>query len=96
MSKIKILNENLGKCLTKAYREDINDVIPKFKQFAHFSQWSQVGRETTKLPMGQPGQNIFATVRIDSSPSVGPGEILFGVDKEGNMTWLAEVIDSSD
>jgi len=95
MSKSKIKEESIGRSLTKFYREDLNEVIPKFKQFAHFSQFVNVSRKTEKIPVN-PNGTMMHEVRIDSSPTIYTGELLFGIDDTGKLTWLAEIIDSGD
>lgn len=97
MDKSKILSENVGRCLTKYYREDFAEMVVKFRQFAHISQFTNISRSANKLPTLTPEYQARPfTFRVDSSPVVGTGEMMFGVDAEGNMTWLAEIIDSSD
>lgn len=94
MSNSKVLSKTVGPCLTQYYREDVSEMIPKFRQFAHFSQFSDVSRSTTKLPVGS-DKSMNMEVRIDSSPEVLPGERLFGVNLDGSLLWLSEIIDSS-
>lgn len=89
--KIKILSENVGRCLTKNYREDMAELVQQFRHFVHISQFENVSRNTTKLPIDR-----AVVFRVDGSPVVGIGEMMFGMDPEGTMTWLAEIIDSSD
>ena len=85
----KTVSENIGRCLTKTTVPDFQERIQRFKQFAHFSQFTNVNRKTTKLP-----ENV--EVRLDVSPQIGYGSILFGVHLDGTLEWLGEIIDSSD
>lgn len=87
--KFTVIAENVGKSLTQRKRSDYEEVVLKFKTFAHFSQFANVNQKTKKLPSDVP-------VRIETSPTPRVGEIVFGVDDNANMYWLIEVIDSSD
>ncbi len=84
-----VKTEVLGRCLTKTVRVDFEDSLKKFKQFAHFSQFSGVNSKTTKIP-------DFVEVRIETSPALRTGEVMFGVNPDGSLEWLGEIIDSSD
>ncbi len=74
--------------VTRSYRKDLALASIKFKRFAHFSQFSGVGRDLKRIP-----ENMV--VRIDSSPVTYVGEITFGVHDDGSLTWLEELVDSS-
>jgi hypothetical protein len=74
--------------VTRYFREDLEKVSTKFKQFAHFSQFSGVSRDLKELPKD-------ISVRVDSSPDTYIGEITFGVGEDGKLTWLQELVDSS-
>lgn len=84
-----VKTETVGRGLTKTVRADFEDSIKKFKQFAHFSQFSGVGPKTKKIPQ-------FVEVRIEASPALRTGEVMFGVNPDGSLEWLGEIIDSSD
>ena len=88
-NKFTIVSEKVGKNLTRRKRSDYEEVVLKFKTFAHFSQFTNVDQRTNKLPSSVP-------VRIETSPTPIAGEIVFGIDDNANMHWLIELIDSSD
>lgn len=90
MNEVKVVTKEIGSNFVKNSREDFESAINRFRLFAHFSQFSDVSRDTKKLP---DLNSATSNVRVDSSPVMYPGELLFGVDNDGNMTWLAELID---
>jgi hypothetical protein len=84
-----VKTETIGRGLTKTVLVDFEERIKKFKQFAHFSQFSGVGPKTTKIPQQ-------TEVRIETSCTLRAGEIMFGINLDGSLEWLGEIIDSSD
>ena len=89
MLKPDVMTETVGRCLTKTVRSDFDSVVVKFKQFAHFSQFSGVGFKTKTIPPQ-------VEVRIETSPMIRPGEVVFGINLDGSLEWLGEIVDSSD
>ena len=89
MLKPDVKTENIGRNLTKVVRSDFEQAVVRFRQFAHFSQFSKVNYKTTKIPE-------LVEVRIETSPSLRAGEIMFGVNLDGTIEWLGEIVDSSD
>mgnify|MGYP005841973015 CR=1 FL=1 len=89
MPKPDVITETVGKCLTRTIRSDYKDVVVKFRQFAHFSQFSGVNFKTRQIP-------LQTEVRIETSPAIKPGEVVFGINLDGSLEWLGEIIDSSD
>lgn len=89
MLRPKVKVENIGRNLTKTVRHDYDDVVARFSHFAHFSQFSNVDFQTKTIPSK-------VDVRIEKSPAIGIGEIVFGVNHDGSIEWLGEIVDSSD
>ena len=80
-----MIERKLAKCLTEYKRGDYSTVINKFNKFVTISQYSSI-------PM-----NVNETQLIlNDKPDCGWGEILFGVDDNGNLIELMSIIDSSD
>jgi hypothetical protein len=88
---MKIVTEKLGRGLTKNYREDVGSLIQRFAQFLHVSQFENLPRNTKEIP-----KDRAIAFRIDGSPTVAIGEMVFAIDNEGRLTWLQEIIDSTD
>lgn len=89
---MKLVNTNIGRCLTMTYREDIIEVSSKYKQFVHVSQWNgKYNAQSTKLLDSPEELNISANSELEA------GVVTFGLNNDGiTIEYLGHVTDSSD
>lgn len=76
---------NVGPCLVETKRKDFGEAVKKFSEFVHTSQFSQQPKHVEEV-----GGILSDSFRIFT------GEILYGVEQDGSLTWLGQIIDSSD
>lgn len=82
---MRIKTEKLSDNIIKNIRDDYGAAVLRFRQFAHFKQSEKVDNKTTKIP------NHIET-RLESSPTIKIGEKVFGVNLDGSIEWLGEII----
>lgn len=79
------LSKEVGRCLTKSIRSDYDTVIQRFAEFVRVSQFKRQPKHISEFD-----GNLIA------EPELHNATILYGVEEDGSLTWLAELIDSSD
>lgn len=90
MTPPKMKTETVGKCLTKRTIENYDELIQKYVRFIYFSQFARgISWRTTEIP-----DNV--ELRVEAHPVLKTGEIMFGMESDGTIKWLGEIIDSSD
>lgn len=82
---MKTVSRTVGRCLTETKREDFDTAAAKFAEFVHVSQFSQQPKHVSEVGGA-----------LSDSPRIFTGEILYGVEEDGSLTWLGQIIDSSD
>lgn len=79
------ISRTVGRCLTETKRKDFSDAIKKFGEFARISQFEQQPKHVSEVDQ-----------TLTDWPTLHIGEILYGIEQDGSLTWLGEIIDSSD
>lgn len=80
------VSRTVGRCLTETKRKDFDEAVNKFAAFINISQFDW-----------QPDHMGSTSAQLMSEPKLNSGYILYGVDGEnGSLTWLGQIIDSSD
>lgn len=90
---MKLVNTNIGRCLTMTYREDISEVSSKYKQFVHVSQWNgKYNTQSTKL------LDSTEELNISTNSELKVGMVTFGLNDDDGVTieYLGHITDSSD
>lgn len=87
---MKKVSRTVGRCLTETKLEDFEAQVEKFAEFVRVSQFAP------KQPkyLHEVGDGYSQST---ANAQIGIGTILYGVDpNDGTLTWLGEIIDSSD
>lgn len=79
-----VITTKLTRGLTERKREDFDLCLIKYKSFVQAPQWEI-------QPMSL--KDVDATT-LDTK--LANGFLLYGVERDGTLTWLGEIIDSSD
>ena len=79
------VTRTVGRCLTETKRKDFDEAVKKFGEFVHASQLSQQPKHVSEVGGA-----------LSDNPRIFTGEILYGVEEDGSLTWLGQIIDSSD
>jgi hypothetical protein len=74
----------LRDCLTKTMLVDFDEKVKAFKRFYRVSQFVYP----------QPKNIKGAEGHLMEEPLLLSGEFLYGVNENGDLTWLADIIDS--
>lgn len=82
---MKTVTRNVGRCLTETKREDFDTKVKEYTEFVHASQFSK-----------QPKHISEVGGALSTNPKIFTGEFLYGVEQDGSLTWLGQIIDSSD
>ncbi|NJO48161.1 MAG: hypothetical protein HC840_00435 [Leptolyngbyaceae cyanobacterium RM2_2_4] len=80
------VTRNVGRCLTETKLKDFDKQLEKFGEFVRVSQFTSPQPKHVSEYGGQ----------LTGSAKLGIGTILYGVDQDGFLVWLGEIIDSSD
>jgi hypothetical protein len=91
MSGIKV--QYLGKGLTERVLVNFEEASKAFEKFARVSQFVYPQPKTLSAAFDV-GSMVF--IRVEGSPKLMEGYILYGVDSSENLVWLGEIIDSGD
>ena len=83
---IKFIGRPAGRCATIYERDDLDQVLPRFKSFVYRDQNSGL---PTKLEMRK---NDVKVNRFQNALGYG----IYGVEPDGSLTLLSSMIDSSD
>ena len=84
--KPEIVSRNVGRCLTERKLKDFDAQVAKFAAFINVSQFDT-----------QPDHAGSTDEELILEPKLQIGYLLYGVNGEdGSLTWLGEIIDSSD
>ena len=84
---METISRNLGRCLTETKRKDFDSMLGKFGEFVRVTQSSKQPKHVSEV--GHDGQ-------LTGTNHIGIGTVLYGVEQDGSLTWLGEIIDSSD
>lgn len=79
------ISRTVGRCLTETKRKDFDAQLSNFGEFVSVSQFSAQPKHVSQFE----GQ-------LTDSSHIDIGTILYGVEQDGSLTWLGEIIDSSD
>lgn len=83
---VETVSRNVGRCLTATQRKDFNEFVARFAEFVHVSQFNSKPPKHVSEVSGALKDNF----------RISAGEILYGVEEDGSLTWLGQIIDSSD
>lgn len=78
----------LGRCLTERKLADFDAKLVRYGEFTLVSQYV--------APEKRPTHVSQIAGPLIGEPRILDGTILFGVEEDGSLTWLGEIIDSSD
>lgn len=83
---MKTVSREVGRCLTETKLKSFDDEVLKFAEFVNVSQFES-----------QP-KFLYETVQdTQQTPDLDIGYVLYGINGEdGSLTWLGQIIDSSD
>lgn len=84
---MKTVSRNIGRCVTETKREDFDQALDTFGEFVRVSQFAKQPKHVSEV--GHDGQ-------LSANTQLGIGTILYGVEQDGSLTWLGQIIDSSD
>lgn len=87
---MKIVSRNIGRCLTEYKREDYDQIVKNYAEFIMISQFIHPKPKTLDEAL------VDRHSRLRPTPQCGYGEHMFGVEKDGTLTELISIIDSSD
>jgi len=82
----EIIERNVGRCLTERKLKDFDKQVEAHGEFMKVSQFVHP----------QPKHVAETELPLTDSPKIDIGTILYGVDQDGKLNWLGEIIDSSD
>lgn len=81
------VSKNVGKCLTETKRVDFDEAVNNFGEFVSIGQFADQPKHVSEVP------ETF----IKNEAKLHPGYVLYGIDTEnGSLTWIGQIIDSSD
>jgi len=79
------ISRTVGRCLTETKRSDFDAVVTRFAEFVRIGQDSRQPKHVSEI-----------SGPLSDKSFIGSGNILYGVEQDGTLTWLGQVIDSSD
>lgn len=79
------VTREVGRCLTETKRKDFDTKVKEYAEFVHASQF-----------VSQPKHVSEIKGALSTNPKISYGEFLYGVEQDGSLTWLGQIIDSSD
>lgn len=80
------VSRTVGNCLTETTRKDFIIKINQYAEFVHVSQFRDQ----------QPKHVSEIAGPLATHSRLSPGMIVYGVEQDGTLTWLGQIIDSSD
>jgi hypothetical protein len=87
MNAAKFVSKSAGRCATRYEREDIDSILPRFKEFVYREQNCGLPSFLERVPQG---------CRVSGRFSMALGFGTYGVNEDGSCVLLASLIDSSD
>lgn len=82
---METVSRTIGRCLTETKLKDFDDAANKFADFALVSQFDSQPKDASQVKA------------LIQENKLSTGYILYGVNPEdGTLTWLGQIIDSSD
>ena len=75
--------KTLGTCITEYTIDNYDEAISKYTSFVAFSQFD------SQVP-----SFVHENMKVLHTPKVSIGEKLYGIEKDGSLTFLKSVIDS--
>jgi len=88
---MKMISTEIGRCLTQYKRADYEQVVLKYSEFVKIAQ--DVTTKPTHISNVNFAMN-YAQKLVE--PLCNHGELLFGIEQNGDLTLLMSVIDSTD
>lgn len=79
------VSRSVGRCLTETKLKDFDSAITKYGEYVHISQFARQPKHVSEI--AEP---------LTDNTKLSIGTVLYGVEQDGSLTWLGEVIDSSD
>ncbi len=86
------IEKNIGRCLTEYTHINYQKMIGNFKRFITISQFDATPEHINELVVALREGRVTKV----TEPTLSYGQILFGVEKDGTLTKLKSIIDSSD
>lgn len=79
------VSRSVGRGLTETKRKDFDQQVGRLAEFLNVSQF-----DAQPSHVSQVGGQLMGEARLSIS------HILYGVEQDGSLLWLGEIIDSSD
>lgn len=79
------VTREIGRCLTETKRKDFDEAVKRFAEFINVNQFAN-----------QPKHISEVYGRITGEANLHIASVLYGIEEGGSLTWLGQIIDSSD
>lgn len=77
------VSRNIGHGVTETLIRDFDKTVMKYGEFVKINQFALQPKHVSEVGHGA----------LTDSPDIEVGDVLYGIEEDGSLTWLGQIID---